>query len=98
LPKAHSFTLRFRQQRLVWLSAFDKNTKFAFAFSPKTLKMIRKRTVAKTALNLTLRFWQQRSAMLRAFGENSEWSKTLNIWANLKNIFENIRCTAFCIY
>ncbi len=54
--------------------------KFDSAFSPKTLKTIRKRTVTKTALNLTPRFRQQRSAMLLAFGENGEWSKTSNIW------------------
>ncbi len=98
LPKAHSFTPHFRRQRLVELRAFAKNAKFDSAFSLKMLKTIRKRTVAKTALNLTPRFRRQSSAMLRAFGENGEWLKTLNIWANLKNIFENVGCTAFCIY
>ncbi len=72
LPKAHSFTPHFRRQRLVLLRAFAENAKFDSAFSPKTLKTIRKRTVAKTALNLTPRFRRQRSAMLRAFGENGE--------------------------
>jgi hypothetical protein len=37
-------------------------------------------------------------AMLRAFGENEELLKTLNICANSKNVFENVGCTAFCIY
>jgi hypothetical protein len=69
---------------------FCWNAKFDSAFSPKTLKTIPKRTVTNTALNLTPRSQRQRSAMLRAFGENAEWSKTLNICANLKNIFENV--------
>jgi hypothetical protein len=36
--------------------------------------------------------------MLCAFGENRELSKTSNICANFKNIFENVGCTAFWIY
>jgi hypothetical protein len=66
-PTTISLTPRFR------------HAKFDSAFLPKTLKMNRKRTVAKTALNLTPRFRRQCSAMLRAFGENGEKSKTLNI-------------------
>jgi hypothetical protein len=72
LPKAHSFTPHFCRQRLVYLRAFAKNAMFDSALSPKTLKTIQKRTVAKTALNLTPRFWRQCSAMLCAFGENGE--------------------------
>ncbi len=80
------------------LTPFTENAKFDSAFSPKALKTIRKRTVTKTALSLTSRFRQQRSAMLRAFGENGDLSKTLNICANFKNVFENVDCTAFLIY
>jgi hypothetical protein len=61
LPTTISLTLRFRQKREVQLP-----------FSPKMFKTIRKRTVAKTALNLTPHFRQQRSAMLRAFTKNGE--------------------------
>ncbi len=52
LPKAHSFTPHFHRQRLVYLRAIAKNAKFYSAFSPKTLKTTRKRTVTKTALKL----------------------------------------------
>jgi hypothetical protein len=72
--------------------------KFDSAFSPKTLKTIRKRTVMKTVLNLTTRFQRQRSAMQRAFGEKGELSKTLNICVNFMNFFKNVGRTAFYIY
>jgi hypothetical protein len=36
--------------------------------------------------------------MLRAFGENGERLEISNIWAILKNIFENAGSTEFCIH
>ncbi len=83
-----SLTPRFCRKHKVWLRFFAENAQ----------KTIQTHTVTKTALNLTPRLGRQRSAMLRAFGENGKWLKTLNIWATLKNIFENVGCSAFCIY
>ncbi len=85
-PTTISLTPRFRRKREVWLRVFAENAQN----DPET-------TIAKSALNSNPCFRRQRSAMLRAFGENGEWSKTLNIWANFKNMFENVGCTAFCI-
>ncbi len=83
-PTTISLTPRFRRKREDWLPFFAENAQT----DPKT----------KTTLNFTPRFRRQRSAMLCAFGEIGKWSKISNIWTNLKKIFENVDCTAFCLY
>ncbi len=99
LPKAHNFTPNFRRQRLVKLRAFAENAKFDSAFSPKTLKTIRKRShedsakfnsaFSATTLSLESRFRRKRGVI-----KNFEYLGEFN----LKYIFENVGWTAFCIY
>ncbi len=95
LPKAHIFTPCFRQQQLVNSALLLKTQSLNLLFHQKTLKTIWKHTVAKATLNLTPHFQHQRSVILRAFGEKGEWSKTSNIWANLKKIFKDQSFTFF---
>jgi hypothetical protein len=69
--------------------------KFDSAFSPKTLKTIRKRTVTKTTLNLTLRFWRQRSAMLRAFRRKRGVIENFEYLGKFEEYFR--KCWLYCV-
>jgi hypothetical protein len=86
-----------------------ESAQFYSAFSPTTISLTprfrRKREILlkmhsyEDAAKFNVAFSAtKRSAMLRAFGENGEFSKISNICANFKNVFENVGCTAFCIY
>jgi hypothetical protein len=62
-----------------------ENVQFYSAFSPTTISLRRV-------------FGDIAQPCFALFAENGELSKTSNICAKNKNVFENVGCTAFCIY
>jgi hypothetical protein len=88
LPTTISLTPRFRQKREVWLRFFAENDQN----DPKTYSYEDSAKFNVTFLVITLshasRFRRKRGVI-----KNFEY-----LCANFKNVFENVGCTAFCIY